>query len=72
LILTVNGHFNDGSIGAVFQEVEMVCVVCNGKGYVIEGRRELVCSECQGRGECFLFDSDRHIKQKPQEVHEAR
>jgi RecJ-like exonuclease len=49
----------------------MVCVVCNGKGYVIEGRRELVCSECQGRGECFLCDSDKQHKQEPQEVHEA-
>ena len=39
----------------------MVCVVCNGKGYVIEKHRELVCSECQGRGECFLCDSNMHI-----------
>jgi len=49
----------------------MVCAVCNGKGYVIEKHRESVCNECQGRGECFLSDSGRHIKQKPQEVHEA-
>jgi len=49
----------------------MVCVACNGKGYVIEGHRELVCGECQGRGECFLCDSAMHIKQKPQEVHET-
>ena len=50
----------------------MVCVACNGKGYVIEKQRELVCSECQGRGECFLCDSGRHVKQELQEVHEAR
>jgi len=49
----------------------MVCVACNGKGYVIKGHRELVCGECQGRGECFLCDSTMQIKQKPQEVHEA-
>jgi RecJ-like exonuclease len=50
----------------------MVCVACNGKGYVIERHRESVCCECQGRGECFLCDSDRHHKQEPQEVHEVR
>jgi uncharacterized protein (DUF779 family) len=50
----------------------MVCVVCNGKGYVIEKHRELVCDECQGRGECFLIDNDRNHKQKPQEVLQAR
>jgi DnaJ-class molecular chaperone len=32
----------------------MVCAVCNGKGYVIEKDRELVCNECQGRGEFFF------------------
>jgi len=32
----------------------MVCEVCNGKGYVIEKGRELVCRECQGRGEYRL------------------
>jgi RecJ-like exonuclease len=50
----------------------MVCVACNGKGYVIEKQRELVCSECQGRGECFLCDSDRQHKQESQEVLGAR
>ena len=39
----------------------MVCVACNGKGYVIEKHRELVCSECQGRGECFFSDRDKEI-----------
>ena len=39
--------------------------------YVFEKQRELVCSECQGRGECFLCDSDRQHKQEPQEVLEA-
>ena len=50
----------------------MVCVACNGKGYVIEKHRESVCSECQGRGECFLCDSDRQHKQESQKVLEAR
>lgn len=35
----------------------MVCVACNGKGYVIEKGIELSCSECQGRGEYPLFDN---------------
>jgi DnaJ-class molecular chaperone len=50
----------------------MVCIACNGKGYVIEKHRESVCNECLGRGECFLHDIDRHHKQEAQEVHEAR
>ena len=50
----------------------MVCVVCNGKGYVIEGHRELVCSECQGRGELFSIDRDGDHKQKAQQVLETR
>jgi hypothetical protein len=50
----------------------MVCVACNGKGYVIEQHRELVCSECKGRGELFFIDRDGDQKQKAQEVHEAR
>ena len=50
----------------------MVCVVCNGKGYVIEKQRELVCSECKGRGELFFIDRDGDHKQEPQEVLEAR
>jgi hypothetical protein len=50
----------------------MVCVACNGKGYVIEKHRESVCNECQGRGECFLIDRDRDHKQKAQQVHESR
>jgi DnaJ-class molecular chaperone len=29
----------------------MICVVCNGKGYVIEKGRDLACRECQGQGE---------------------
>jgi len=40
--------------------------------YVFEKHRELVCNECQGRGECFLCDSDRKHKQEPQEVFETR
>ena len=50
----------------------MVCVVCNGKGYVIEGRRELVCSECKGRGELFFIDRDGDHKQESQKVLETR
>jgi DnaJ-class molecular chaperone len=49
----------------------MVCIACNGKGYVIEGNRELVCSECQGRGECFLIDRERIYKQETQQVNAA-
>jgi len=33
----------------------MVCIVCNGKGYVTEKERELPCQECQGRGEYFFL-----------------
>jgi DnaJ-class molecular chaperone len=54
------------------REAEMVCAVCNGKGYVIEKHRELVCNECQGRGECFFNDRDRDRKHETQHVHEAR
>ena len=50
----------------------MVCIDCNGKGYVIEKERDLVCKGCQGHGEYPFFDSDRHQKQEAQEVHEAR
>ena len=50
----------------------MVCAVCNGKGYIIENNRESVCSECQGRGKCFLVDHDRNHKQKALQVHEGR
>jgi DnaJ-class molecular chaperone len=36
------------------QEREMVCAVCNGKGYVFGRGCESTCSECQGRGEYFF------------------
>jgi RecJ-like exonuclease len=39
------------------EEGEMVCAVCNGKGYVVEKNKEAACSECQGRGEYLLFDN---------------
>jgi DnaJ-class molecular chaperone len=55
-----------------YQESMMVCSVCNGKGYVVGKSSESICSECQGRGECFLFESDRHQKQESQEIREAR
>ncbi len=50
----------------------MVCLVCNGKGYVIEKQRELVCNECQGRGECFSIDRDQSHKQESRQIDEAR
>lgn len=40
--------------GLESQEAEMICEVCNGKGYVIEKNREQACRECQGRGEYRL------------------
>jgi DnaJ-class molecular chaperone len=50
----------------------MVCIDCNGKGYVIEKDRELVCKECQGHGEYFFSDSDKLQKVEAQKVYEAR
>lgn len=40
--------------------------------YVFEKHRELVCYDCQGRGECFFIDLDRDRQQKAQEVRVAR
>jgi len=57
------------------REAEMVCMVCadcNGKGYVVAKDRELVCNECQGRGEYLFVDGDRPQKQGLQETHETR
>ena len=42
----------------------MVCLGCNGKGYVIEKGREAVCKECQGRGEYISFAGDAPQKQE--------
>jgi len=50
----------------------MVCMDCNGKGYVIENDRESVCKECQGNGEYLFSDGDRHQKQEAQKVFEPR
>ena len=50
----------------------MVCMDCNGKGYVIEKGRELVCKECRGHGEYLILDSDRPQKQETQAVYETR
>ncbi len=50
----------------------MVCADCNGKGYVVAKDRELVCNECQGRGEYLFVDGDRPQKQGLQENHETR
>jgi len=48
----------------------MVCMDCNGKGYVIKNECELVCKECQGSGEYPFSDSDRHKKLEAQKVFE--
>jgi len=66
------GNSFDWAIIGARREAEMVCAVCNGKGYVIEKHGELVCRECHGRGECFLIDSERHQKQESQKTHEVR
>jgi DnaJ-class molecular chaperone len=50
----------------------MVCIDCNGKGYVIEKERELVCKECHGHGEYSFSDSVSDQNPKIQEVHEVR
>ena len=49
----------------------MVCIVCNGKGYVTEKERELPCQECQGRGEYIFFESPNLSNCEPQECIEA-
>jgi len=50
----------------------MVCMVCNGKGYVIEKGKELPCQECQGRGEYLLFESSKLPNLDSQECNEAQ
>ena len=54
------------------QEGKMVCMVCNGKGYVIEKGKELPCQECQGRGEYLLFESSKLPNLDSQECNEAQ
>ena len=49
----------------------MICITCNGKGYVIEKERELPCQECQGRGEYLFPESADLPKREPQEYGEA-
>ena len=49
----------------------MVCIVCNGKGYVTEKERELPCQECQGRGEYLFFESSNLPNCQPEECSEA-
>ena len=44
----------------------------NGKGYVVAKDRELVCNECQGRGEYLFVDGGRPQKQGLQETPETR
>lgn len=38
------------------REANMVCILCNGKGYIVEKNREMPCPECQGRGENMIFE----------------
>lgn len=53
------------------QEGKMVCIVCNGKGYVIEKGKELPCQECQGRGEYLFLESSNLPNLESQERSEA-
>ena len=43
------------------REVKMVCIVCNGKGYIIEKDKEVACPECQGRGEDFVDEGGKAL-----------
>lgn len=52
-------------------EGKMVCMACNGKGYVIEKGKELPCQECQGRGEYLFFENSKLPKLESQECSEA-
>jgi hypothetical protein len=58
--------------GADSREDKMVCVACNGKGYVVEKGRESHCSECQGRGEYPNLDSFKLPKIESQDDFEAQ
>jgi RecJ-like exonuclease len=49
----------------------MVCVVCNGKGYIRIKDQELPCYECLGRGEYPLSDGDRHPRLESEECSDA-
>jgi len=49
----------------------MVCMICNGKGYIIDKGKEVACPECQGRGEDFVFNSGKVSKPEPYECPEA-
>jgi RecJ-like exonuclease len=40
----------------------MVCIICNGKGYIVEKEKELACPECQGRGEDVGFNGGKPPK----------
>jgi hypothetical protein len=49
----------------------MVCVVCNGKGYIRIKDEELPCYECFGRGEYPLSDGDNPQGRESEECSEA-
>ena len=53
------------------QDVKMVCMICNGKGYIIEKGKEVACPECQGRGEDLGFNSGKPPRLEPYECTEA-
>ena len=49
----------------------MICIICNGKGYITEKGKEVVCPECQGRGEDLVSNSGKPPKLGPYECTEA-
>jgi DnaJ-class molecular chaperone len=47
----------------------MICIACNGKGYVVfEKQRESVCNDCNGRGEFFFPKGEKNQKQENRPV----
>ena len=54
-----------------FQGALMVCVVCNGKGYIRIKDEDLPCYECFGRGEYPLSDGDKPQAHEAEECSEA-
>jgi RecJ-like exonuclease len=49
----------------------MICIICNGKGYIIEKGKEVACPECQGRGEDLDFNNGRLPELEPYECTEG-
>jgi hypothetical protein len=65
------GRKNPPAPGVESHGAEMVCIVCNGKGYIITKDKEMVCPECQGRGELSGFDGGRPATLEPRQCAEA-